>query len=73
MAIDQKKMELEMQKISHETLEKLKIVDREGYWKERLLKEQLEGGDGGDQVDAPKILQNPGSAASRTAKVQVNP
>ena len=72
MAIDQRKMELEMEKISHETLEKLKVVDREGYWKERLLKEQLQAG-GGDQVDAPKVLQNPGGAVSRTSKVQVNP
>jgi hypothetical protein len=67
--IEQMKSQLEKDKISHETLEKMKIIDREAYWKQQLLEQQIEGEGGGDQVDAPRIAQNPGGAVSRTTVV----
>lgn len=71
--IDQRKAEFEKDKISHETQEKLKLIDREAYWKTQLLEQQLEGDEGNHGVDAPKVQQNPGGAVERTTAVSINP
>ena len=57
----------------HETMNEMKKIDRENYWKLQLLDKQIEEGDDkeGSQfgVDMPKINQNPGGAASRQADI----
>ena len=71
--VEKKKSQFEMDKITHETEQKIKLINQEGMWKERLLDKQLEDGDeGNDGVDRPKVLQNPAAAVSRTAAVSVN-
>lgn len=72
--VEERKAKLEMDKMSHETQEKLKLIDREAYWKGQLLEQQIEGDEAaGDGVDGPKIQQNPGGAVERTASVTVSP
>tara|TARA_R110000803_G_scaffold16197_5_gene44474 strand:+ start:13910 stop:16312 length:2403 start_codon:yes stop_codon:yes gene_type:complete len=67
IAIDQNKIMLEMEATSHETMEKIKLIDRDYYWKEQLLEQQLKGGNEGDQgLNAPKIMTNPSAAAERS-------
>lgn len=59
----------------HETMNKMKIIDRENYWKDKLLEKQISEGEdqGGGQfgIDKPRINQNPGGAIQR--QVNVNP
>jgi len=69
MQIEQMKANLEKDKTSHETLEKIKLIDREAYWKGKLLEQQIEGEGAGDQIDAPRVLQNPAAASVRQAAV----
>jgi hypothetical protein len=56
----------------HETKNKMMIIDRENYWKDKLLEKQLKDGEDSVQapmVRSPKIQQNPGSAAQRQGNV----
>jgi len=72
MQIDNNKNKNEMDRISHETSEKMKLIDREAYWKQELLEKQLEGGDSGNVgVQMPRINQNPGGAIERQAEVTI--
>jgi hypothetical protein len=55
---------------THTANEDMKKIDRENYWKERLLEKQLMDDDpAGDMVDKPKIMQNPGGAIERQADI----
>jgi hypothetical protein len=60
--------QLDKDLVSHETLEKMKILNLEFYHKQELLKLQIEGGDG-DAVDKPRISQNPEGAVSRVTAI----
>jgi hypothetical protein len=67
--VEQEKARLKREEITHETNEKMKLIDREGYWKSKLIEEQQEGGNDATigAVDAPRIHANPGGAATRQA------
>jgi hypothetical protein len=69
--VEREKARLKREEISWETNNKLKEIDREGYWKERLIEKQQEGAEETSvvSVDAPKVLSNPGEAATRHADV----
>lgn len=58
---------------THETLEKMKLIDREAYWKDKMLEKQLEEGDDKASssfgVDKPKIMSHPGEAIQRQASI----
>ena len=56
----------------HETNNKIKLIDRENYWKEKMLEKQLEAteGDAGNLgVDKPRVMSNPGGAIQRTDNI----
>jgi hypothetical protein len=51
----------------------MKLIDREAYWKDKMLEKQLEAGDDKASssfgVDKPKIMSHPGEAIQRQAVV----
>lgn len=58
----------------HETMNEIKKIDREYWWKQQLIEQQAEGEDDADDtnkgkfgIDAPKIKSDPGEAAQRQA------
>jgi uncharacterized membrane protein YqiK len=57
----------------HETMNEIKKIDKDAYWKLQLLEKQIEEGDDSEGskygVDMPKINQNPGGAATRQADI----
>jgi hypothetical protein len=59
---------LEKDLVTHETSEKMKLINLENHWKEKLLEQQMEG-EGGGQVNAPKVAQNPASAVGRQVDI----
>jgi hypothetical protein len=56
----------------HETMNKMKIIDRENYWKDKLLEKQINEGDETPKfgVDMPRINQNPGGAIQRQTDIK---
>ena len=74
---DQSQLEREEAKLEKEYSLKIKLeeaksnnkvreINQEGYWQERLLTKQLEEVDGdGNPIDKPKTFQDPAEAATR--------
>lgn len=70
MSIKEREYALKNKLAVIEAEEKLKLIDREGYWKERLIEKASEEEDETkDNVDAPKIFSDPAGAAVRQGTV----
>jgi len=75
ISVEREKMALKKELTSHGTTEKMKLIDRENYWKGQLIEKQQAGekesGEGSVSmgIDAPKIMSNPGGAAERSTDV----
>ena len=65
ISVLQAKYELESQLVTHKTDNKLKEIDREGYWKERLIEEAESAGDTG--IDANGDGKGGGASVSSIA------
>jgi hypothetical protein len=73
VATDSNEYRLKKEYSDHETMNEIKKIDREYWWKQKLIKEQEQGGkdDAGSKfgIDKPRTNINPGGAAVRQTNI----